>query len=753
MVFNLKTFWVLLLTCFLFALITGCSQKNVPVQTADSQLSADELWRLGLEKADARDYTGALADVMLAQKKDPQIKYELAVAHLQFLSKDYKAAVKGYKKLIGSGKLNNAQNDALTAEVDRVKSSKGDVTGRSVAGQWVRAIVAVVAAEEALTNKNYTAAYKNYDKAYQYNSDYTLLLESALAASVAKQWDWAHKKYKEYLAVGGDEIARDMQYRIIAETDRIMALMKGEQVVTLKSLADEIYAERSGEEEADGLPPSMSAAAEETDTDASMAEVEMSTDTDAAASDSDVSTTASLPGDSAKAEDSGDSERMAAQDDTAQLEKERLEEEARREAEADAAREAAREEKRREREAAAEQAKLARERRLALKKEREEKRKAAQEAKKQREAERKAALAAQREAEKQRRAEEKARKAEEKQRLAEERRLEKEARAKEQEIARQEAEAERLEREAEREAEAAKREAEKEKLKEEKRIAAEAAREEAEAKRAAAKEARRQALEERKRLKEEQRLARLARAEEKKRQREEEKRQQKEARQRKAEEKKRKAEERKALAEQKRLERAEEKRIAAEQKRAEQEEKRAEKARKKVERELAKQERAYQKALKKQQTALAKERSLARTDGGNSKMASNSAASESSVASANVAGSAASIAAGNPHHNTKNIETTFDDLLFYAESKSATVRFRAVKELIPLINEQSRIALENRVINDRNIHVRFLAIGGLAERRSVKSLPVLEHALITAATSQERAVLKKAISVIRLGLE
>ena len=95
-------------------------------------------------------------------------------------------------------------------------------------------------------------------------------------------------------------------------------------------------------------------------------------------------------------------------------------------------------------------------------------------------------------------------------------------------------------------------------------------------------------------------------------------------------------------------------------------------------------------------------------------------------------------------------DTSFEDLLFYVNSKSATVRYRAVKELIPILNERSRMALENRILKDRNIHVRFLAISGLVDRRSIASLAVLEHALVTAATSQERAMLKNAITEIRL---
>ena len=96
----------------------------------------------------------------------------------------------------------------------------------------------------------------------------------------------------------------------------------------------------------------------------------------------------------------------------------------------------------------------------------------------------------------------------------------------------------------------------------------------------------------------------------------------------------------------------------------------------------------------------------------------------------------------------KRREVTLEDLLFYSKSSSSSVRMKAVKDLIVVNNPRVRLALEERVVNDTNMHVRFAAINGLAARRSRASVPVLRRATITATTSQERAVLKKAIDKI-----
>jgi hypothetical protein len=710
--------------CFvaMTGLWTGCTKQNVAVQTGDVTLTDTALWRSGLAKAESRDYDGAFADIQLAMQKNPMLKYELALAHLRFLNKSYRDAVKQYEALIASGRLNRRQQDELKAEVKRINDASGEVTGRSLAGQWIRATVAVVEAEEAIEREDYGVAYTRYDKAYQYNQDYELLLESALAASRAKQWEWAHQKLKEYVAVGGDDISRDMQYRVYAEIDRIMSMLKGEKVVTEKSLADEIYAERNGVEEADGLPPSMltAAASESADTDPS-AKLN-------AAGDSDVEETEAAPvatavsGSEVSVDEKG--EKQADESSAPDLA----------------------EQKRLEKEAARIRAEEARERQLALKAEREEKRKAAQEARRQKALEQKAVLAKKKEDARKRKEEARARREEEKQKQLLEKKLAAEAKAKEREIARQEKLAQ-LEAERARKAElAAARLAEKERSQEEAQAAAEAERERAAADREAAEQAHKAALEKRAQLKEERRLAALAKAEEKKRVREE-------TRQRKAEEQAHKVEERRlekearlAQAAERKREKEEAKRIAAEERRAEIEEKQAEKQRVKLEKELA----AQQAETPAKPVAMEK---AGMPDGDTKKVAMSvkqPSAREEKSADSPALKQMGKMASAKSASDAKP-ETSFEDLLFYARSRSATVRYRAVRDLIPLLNERSRAALEDRVVQDRNIHVRFLAIEGLVQRHSVASLPILEHALVTAATSQERATLKNAISQIRLG--
>ncbi|MBN2527725.1 MAG: hypothetical protein JXR76_15145 [Deltaproteobacteria bacterium] len=775
MVYLVQILARLLVLSLALAVFQGCGKQNVPIQSADSTLSATDLWRQGLRKAEARSYEEALADIRLANEKEPVLRNEIAIAHLCFLSKRYDEAVNRYGQLIASGRLDKQQKQKLQDEIGRIEAADGDVTGRSVAGQWLRSTVAVAEAEDAIAKGDYTTAYKNYDKAYQYNQDFTLLFESALAASRAEQWDFAQKKYSEYLAVGGDEVPRDMQYRVVAEKDRIVALLKGEKVVTDKSLADEIFAERSGQEEADGLPPSMLAEvaelADSAGTESAEGETASSKPDDSQNQVSETGADASGQG-GALGKDTDDStlsraerqkrekeaqkvakeaERLArAEAHRAELAEKKAARERKRE-EAAAARAASVEQRRLEREAAAAKVKEAKERRLALKREQEEKRTAAKEARRLQAEGKKAALKARQEAKKARLAEAKARREEERKRQAEERQLAKEAQARDREIARQEAEAARQEAEAQRQEEQAQKKAEQKKLEEEKRLAAEEEREKAKAAKEEAKEARKKAALERAQLKEERRLAMLAQKEAEKTRLEEERLRKEEEIRLKDLERKRATEERKAAEEQLKLERAEEKRLAAEAKQAAQEEKRAEAERKKAEEKLAKQERELEATLKAQEADEARE---ARADAEHEKALEKEAMVNESGQHPDDGKESADSKLGRLKTPPATIsgapeETSFEDLLFYANSKSATVRYRAVKELIPILNEQSRLALENRVLNDRNIHVRFLAISGLVLRSSTASLPVLEHALITAATSEERATVKKAIADIR----
>ena len=91
---------------------------------------------------------------------------------------------------------------------------------------------------------------------------------------------------------------------------------------------------------------------------------------------------------------------------------------------------------------------------------------------------------------------------------------------------------------------------------------------------------------------------------------------------------------------------------------------------------------------------------------------------------------------------------SLQDLMFYARSRSASVRLRAVKDLISVSDDRARQVLEERMRKDTNMQVRFTAIRGLSARRSFASIPAIREARITAATSQERAVLKKAMDEI-----
>ncbi|MBN2343511.1 MAG: hypothetical protein JXX29_04925 [Deltaproteobacteria bacterium] len=796
--------------------VWGCSKQNVPVQSVDSTMSATAHWRLGLEKAQARDFDGAVAEVTAASQKEPLIKYEIALAHFAFLAKDYKEARKRYQALVDSKKLDKTQTESLRGEIERIDAADGDVVGASVAGQWLRSTVAVIEAEEAIEIEDYVTAYKSYDTAYQYNQDYTLLLESALCASKAKQWDWAYKKYKEYMAVGGTEITRDMAYRIVAETDRIKSILKGEDVVTDKSLADEIFAERRGEEEADELPPSMKEEQEakqngtsenETDEGQKVAEADTGQIEEPVAVEMTEAEKKKAEKEQAAFE-AAEKRRLEKEQREKEAEERKLAREAERQERA-AAREAAAEKRKQElaeKRAALEAAKKeraekkrfaqeeamrkveeAKERKLALKKEQDAQRQAALEEKRREDEERKAALAAKREEEKRKRDEANAKREEELKQKAEERRLATEAAAREKEMQRQEEEARRKETEAARRADKAKKLAEKERLEEEQRIAAEDAHKKAEEERAVAAAERQKAQEARERLKEEQRLAALAKKEAEKQRLAELKAQREEEKRQKAEDARRKAEEKKALAEQKRLEREEQKRAAIEKRKAEEEERRAEKERKKAEQELARQEREREKELarlKKEEEIEAKR--IAREEAEEAKRLAREEAQEakrrereeraaaeqerlaatqaerisekSTVKQSQHAGAEAQPGVAGAEESTYTVpmsvaKTTVEDLVFYTNSKSATVRYKAVKELIPIMDDRARVALETRIINDRNMHVRFLAISGLVQRDSTASLPVLEHALMTAATSQERAMLKSAIQEIRLGIK
>ncbi|HUT79322.1 MAG TPA: HEAT repeat domain-containing protein [Polyangia bacterium] len=102
-----------------------------------------------------------------------------------------------------------------------------------------------------------------------------------------------------------------------------------------------------------------------------------------------------------------------------------------------------------------------------------------------------------------------------------------------------------------------------------------------------------------------------------------------------------------------------------------------------------------------------------------------------------------------PPPRTEPKPVPLEDLLFYCRSTSSAVRHRAVRNLARLHDDRARLALEERATRDGNMQIRFAAVAGLVARRSYASLPVLRRALITAATSEERGALKRAIAEIQ----
>jgi HEAT repeat protein len=91
---------------------------------------------------------------------------------------------------------------------------------------------------------------------------------------------------------------------------------------------------------------------------------------------------------------------------------------------------------------------------------------------------------------------------------------------------------------------------------------------------------------------------------------------------------------------------------------------------------------------------------------------------------------------------------SLEELLFYSGSKSSSVRLRAVRDLAAHPDDRARLALEKRILEDTNMRVRIAAVEALVARRSVASIPLLRQAVLTASTSQERAVLKRAVAQI-----
>ncbi len=188
-------------------------------------------------------------------------------------------------------------------------------------------------------------------------------------------------------------------------------------------------------------------------------------------------------------------------------------------------------------------------------------------------------------------------------------------------------------------------------------------------------------------------------------------------------------------------------------KKARQEELKAERERKKAEREekiAAK--KAAKKARQEELKAERERKKAEREEKIAAKKAAQKAAKEAEIEEEpkasgykQVKGEAAS---GKKTAHSSGEMPSIQDLMFYAKSRSATVRLRAVKDLISVPDDRARQVLEERMLEDTNMQVRFAAARGLSARRSFASIPVIRKAKITAATSQERAVLKKAMDEI-----
>ena len=201
----------------------------------------------------------------------------------------------------------------------------------------------------------------------------------------------------------------------------------------------------------------------------------------------------------------------------------------------------------------------------------------------------------------------------------------------------------------------------------------------------------------------------------------------------------------KAERERKKAER--EAKIAAkkEAKKARQEELKAERERKKAEREAKvaakKAEREAKIAAKKAAAAEKKRKKEAAEEPEESKI------EEEPTSSGYKQVQGATASGKMPVHPPREVPS-LQDLMFYAKSRSATVRLRAVKDLISVSDDRARQVLEERMVKDTNMQVRIAAIRGLSARRSQVSIPVIRKARITAGTSQERAVLKRAMDEI-----
>ncbi|MFO8072367.1 MAG: HEAT repeat domain-containing protein [Polyangia bacterium] len=245
---------------FLLSLASACGGGQ-PALEADVGLAPEQRIRRGLELAEQRDYEGALAEFRAAQREQPTAAGSLRIANANFKLGHYESALVGYRAYLEKRpEMPVDERQAVLWEIERTEKAlqkDEEPGGRSLAGQWFRGELARLRAGEALAEERWADARREYDQAYQYLGYAELLFESALAATREGDLRAALGKYEEYLANAMGGVAPQREYAVGAEIDRLQAILDGEQPVTEESLADRVYAERSGVEEPEGPPPSV----------------------------------------------------------------------------------------------------------------------------------------------------------------------------------------------------------------------------------------------------------------------------------------------------------------------------------------------------------------------------------------------------------------------------------------------------------------------------------------------------------------
>jgi flagellar biosynthesis GTPase FlhF len=241
-------------------LAVGCGGAQEASVEADPAADAAQHLRRGLELAEAHEFEAALTELRAADRLDPTATSALAVAHGLFVNGKYREAVTGYRALLERDwPLRDAARAEIEAEITRVEEALGSdlaPVGRSLASTWLRGELARMRAVDSVAQEHWDEAVSGFEKAHEYLGDPELIFEAALAATKDEQWSTARAKLEAYLAAGGEGMPSERQFVVEAEIDRLSVIIAGEEPVTWKSLADQIYAERAGEAEPMELPPS-----------------------------------------------------------------------------------------------------------------------------------------------------------------------------------------------------------------------------------------------------------------------------------------------------------------------------------------------------------------------------------------------------------------------------------------------------------------------------------------------------------------